>query len=140
MTRLRSVVVLNCSAFLLMLGVGMIVTLLPQRIITLSGSVSGVGYLASAFALTFVLFQIPIGSFSDKFGLKAFLVGGYFVCSLAGLFYYFSPSANFIFLVECYKALERFPSGQLFQLFCRPSTLKRRENSLAYIMPPSTVV
>jgi MFS family permease len=117
MTRLRSVVVLNCSAFLLMLGVGMIVALLPQRIITLSGSVSDVGYLASAFALTFVLFQIPIGSFSDKFGFKPFLVGGYFVCSVAGLFYYFSPSPNLIFFGRMLQGVGEVPIWALVPAF-----------------------
>lgn len=117
MTRLKSVVVLNCSAFLLMLGVGMIVALLPQRIITLSGSVSDVGYLASAFAFTFVLFQIPIGSFSDKFGFKQFLVGGYFVCSVAGLLYYFSPSSNLIFLGRMLQGVGEVPIWALVPAF-----------------------
>ncbi len=90
--------IINLSAFLLMFGVGMIVALLPQRIIHLSGTVSSVGYLASAFALTFVLIQIPIGKLSDRFGFKAFLVSGYFICTGTGLLYYFSDSANLIFI------------------------------------------
>jgi MFS family permease len=94
MERYKSVIFLNISVILLMLGVGMIVALLPQRIMNLSDSVSSVGYLASFFALTFVLFQIPLGSFSDKFGFKPFLAGGFFLCALTGLLYYFSKSSH----------------------------------------------
>lgn len=132
MTRYKSVIIINISTFLLMLGVGMIVALLPQRIMNLSDSVSHVGYLASAFALTFVLFQIPIGNFSDKFGFKPFLVGGYFLCSVTGLLYYFSKLPNLIFWVECYKVLERFQFGHLFPPFCRFSILLKKENLWVY--------
>ncbi len=42
---------LNLAVFLMMAGVGMIVALLPQRIIELGGSGDGVGYLGSTFAV-----------------------------------------------------------------------------------------
>jgi len=38
---------LNLSVFMMMLGVGMIMALLPKRIIVLTGSGATVGYLAS---------------------------------------------------------------------------------------------
>ncbi len=117
MRRYKSFVVINISAFLLMLGVGMIVALLPQRIINLSDSVSHVGYLASAFALTFVLFQIPLGNFSDKFGFKPFLVGGYFFCSVTGLLYYFSKLPNLIFLGRMLQGIGEVPIWALVPAF-----------------------
>lgn len=109
MGRYKSVVIINISAFLLMVGVGMIVALLPQRIMNLSNSVSSVGYLASAFALPYALFQIPIGNLSDKYGFKPFLVGGYFLCSLTGLLYYFSNSSNLIFLSRMLQGIGEVP-------------------------------
>ena len=117
MTRYKSVIIINISTFLLMLGVGMIVALLPQRIINLSNSVSHVGYLASAFALTFVLFQIPIGNFSDKFGFKPFLVGGYFLCSVTGLLYYFSKLPNLIFWGRMLQGIGEVPIWALVPAF-----------------------
>lgn len=101
--------IINLSAFLLMFGVGMIVALLPQRIIHLSGTVSSVGYLASAFALAFVLVQIPIGKLSDCFGFKSFLASGYFICAGTGLLYYFSDSANLIFLGRMFQGIGEVP-------------------------------
>ena len=55
----KSVIAINLSVFLLMVGVGLIVALLPQRIMNLSASVSDVGILASAYAIPSVLLQIP---------------------------------------------------------------------------------
>jgi hypothetical protein len=58
MSRYKSVVAINSSVFLFMLGVGMIVALLPQRILSMSGAVSDVGYLASAYAVSNILKKV----------------------------------------------------------------------------------
>ena len=88
MAKNNSVLAINASVFLLMVGVGLIVALLPQRIMKLSASVSDVGLLASAYAIPNVLLQIPLGRLSDRFGFKSFLVGGYLLCGLTGFLYF----------------------------------------------------
>ena len=88
MSQHRSAIVLNGCVFLFMLGVGMMVALLPLRIVTLSGSVSYAGYLAAAFAVPYVLLQLPIGALADAFGFKGFLSAGYLLCALTGILYY----------------------------------------------------
>lgn len=93
----RSIIGLNLSVFLFMFGVGVIVPLLPQKIITLTGSLKTVGYLASVFAVPFVLLQFPIGRLSDRYGFRRFLLGGYLFCSASGLFYSFSTSQELVF-------------------------------------------
>ena len=102
-------IIINTAVFLQMSGVGMIVARLPRRIMDLSGSVASVGYLASAFALFYVTFQIPIGLLADRYGIKRFLVGGYLLCSLVGLLYYFSRSANMIFLGRMLQGVGEIP-------------------------------
>ncbi len=77
--------VISTAATLLMVGVGMIVALLPQRILTLSGSLQDVGYLASFFAFSYLVVQIPIGRLADKFGSKSFLILGYCICCFSGI-------------------------------------------------------
>jgi len=89
---------LNLAVFLMMLGVGMIVALLPRKVLDLTGSPSMVGYLASSFALAYIILQLPIGNLSDRFGFKPFIAAGYLLCFLAGAVYYFSKSANLVFL------------------------------------------
>jgi MFS family permease len=109
MSRYKSLIALNVSAFLLMLGVGMIVALLPQKIIDLSNSVSAVGYLASAFAVTYVLTQVPIGNLADKIGFKILLTLGYVLCGLTGLLYHWAGSASLIFLGRALQGVAEVP-------------------------------
>jgi len=109
MDRSISVVTINIAVFLLMIGVGMIMTLLPRQILALSGSVASVGYLASAFAVTYVLFQIPVGILSDKMGFKPFLISGYFICSLAGLLYSVSTSSLLVYFARMLQGIGEVP-------------------------------
>lgn len=98
MNQNRTLIGLNLAVFLMMLGVGMIMALLPQKIMTLTGSTATVGYLASAFALSYIILQVPIGSFSDRWGFKYFLTGGYLLCAFTGLIYYLANLPVLYFL------------------------------------------
>jgi MFS family permease len=109
MYRDRSLIGLNLAGFLMMLGVGMIVALLPQRIIDITGSAASVGYLAAAFAFSFIMFQLPLGNLADKRGFKFFIVLGYLLCSVTGLLYYFSDSARYIFLGRFIQGMGEVP-------------------------------
>jgi MFS family permease len=93
MNHKRTTIGLFLSVFLMMIGVGMIVAVMPQRYVTLSGSPNTVGSLAAAFALTYLLVQFGVGRLADRCGFKPFLVAGYFVCALAGLWFYFAGDA-----------------------------------------------
>ena len=109
MNRYKTLLALNVSVFLLMVGVGMIVALLPQKIMDLSHSVSAVGYLASSFALTYVLAQIPLGNLADRLGFKALLIGGYLLCGVTGLLYYGADTANLIFVGRMLQGVAEVP-------------------------------
>ncbi len=98
MSGLRSLVVVSLAASLLMIGVGMVVALLPQRVLDLSGSLRSVGYVASLFALSYLLVQLPIGSLADRLGVRPFLVLGYLLCCLSGLVFFYAGSPEAIFL------------------------------------------
>ncbi|MBA1334542.1 MAG: hypothetical protein HPY66_2391 [Firmicutes bacterium] len=97
MFRDKTLIGLNTAAFLMMLGVGMIVALLPQRVIDLTGSNEKVGYLASAFAISYILLQVPIGSLSDKIGFKKLITSGYLLCFATGMLFFVSKSSTLIF-------------------------------------------
>jgi MFS family permease len=89
----RTIIGLFLSVFLMMIGVGMIVAVMPQRYIALSGSPSTVGSLAAAFALTYLLVQFGVGRLADRYGFKPFLIAGYYVCAAAGICFYFGQDA-----------------------------------------------
>ena len=81
-----------------MVGVGMVVALLPERVLGLSGSLRDVGFLAAAFALSYLLMQMPLGYLADRLGAKPFLVLGYLLAAVSGIVFYFSSSPETVFL------------------------------------------
>jgi MFS family permease len=105
----KTLIGLNLSVFIMMLGVGMIMALLPQRIIVLTGSGVTVGYLASAFAISYIILQVPIGNLSDRYGFKFFLFLGYLICFITGVMYYFSNHANLYFLGRVFQGMGEAP-------------------------------
>lgn len=96
---------LCAAAFIQMVGVGLIVALLPNRVIQLSGSMDYVGYITSAFAVPFVFFQLPAGRLGDRYGYKRFLVAGYIVACLTGLVYF---KSNQVWGIFAGRALQGF--------------------------------
>ncbi len=100
---------LSLSATLLMLGVGMIVALLPQRIHAMTGSLESVGLVASVFAFAYLLAQLPVSAFSDRLGPKRILVIGYLTCGVSGLLYVASDTAGGIFLGRVVQGLGEAP-------------------------------
>ncbi|MDR1471224.1 MAG: MFS transporter [Synergistaceae bacterium] len=100
---------LNISVFFMMIGVGMIVALLPQKVIQFDGNGQNVGYLASMFAVAYIALQVPVGAMADKYGFKIFLAIGYFLCFLAGLCFYFSSSSYSLFLTRLLQGAGEAP-------------------------------
>ena len=97
------------AVLFMMVGVGMMVAVLPQRVIHLDGNGESVGYLASAFAFSYILFQIPIGSLSDRLGFKPFLVMGYLLCFLTGVIFFLAPNSNWIFFARVIQGVGEAP-------------------------------
>lgn len=107
--RSRVLLGLNLSVFVMMLGVGLVVALLPRKILVLTGSSAMVGMLASTFAISYILLQVPVGNMADRWGFKPFLLGGYILCALVGLGYAFAPSAALIFLGRVFQGAGEAP-------------------------------
>lgn len=97
------------SVFLMMTGVGMIVAQLPLRIMKITGSSDQVGLLASAFAVSYILFQVPVGALADRKGFKGPIVWGYLLCGIAGTIYAVSQSAGLIFVGRMVQGLGEIP-------------------------------
>lgn len=109
MFRFSILFVLSLSATLLMVGVGMIIALLPQRIHAMTGSLTSVGLIASVFALTYLVAQLPVGVLADKLGAKRFLVIGYLLCALSGLVFLMAETPGGIYLGRALQGLGEAP-------------------------------
>ncbi|MFA7645306.1 MAG: MFS transporter, partial [Thermovirgaceae bacterium] len=105
----RSSMALYAAAFIQMVGVGLIVALLPSKVIALSGTMANVGLIASAFAVPFVLLQLPVGNLGDRFGHKRFLVAGYVIAGLTGFLYFKAGSVNTILLGRILQGFAEIP-------------------------------
>ena len=101
--------ILSLSATLLMIGVGMIVALLPQQVYVMTGSLEGVGLVASVFAFAYLLAQLPISALSDRMGAKRFLVIGYMLCAVSGVVFFFTETAEGIFLGRAIQGVGEAP-------------------------------
>ena len=97
MSKFKILAVVSTAASLLMIGVGMIVARLPQRVLELSGSLQDVGYVASFFAISYLIVQLPVGNLADRFGIKLFLISGYLLCAVAGLIFFYADTSKAIF-------------------------------------------
>jgi MFS family permease len=109
MRRYQTLIALNVSVFLLMIGGGMGVALLPQKIITLSGSVTLVGYLAAAFAVAYVLAQVPLGNLADRMGFRLLLTAGYLLSGVTALLYYWAGTPTLIFWGRALQGIAEVP-------------------------------
>jgi len=105
----RAIIVLSLAAALLMIGVGMIVALLPQRVHAETGSLESVGLVASVFAFAYLLAQLPAGILADRIGVRPLLVAGYLLCAVAGLVFFFSETAGEIFFGRAVQGMGEAP-------------------------------
>ncbi|MEL7567696.1 MAG: MFS transporter [Dehalobacterium sp.] len=105
----RTLLGLILAVALMMVGVGMIVALLPQRVVDLDGNGRSVGYIASAFAFSYLLLQVPTGRLSDQVGFRPLLIAGYLLCFVTGLVFYFATSSNMIFFARLLQGAGEAP-------------------------------
>ena len=101
---------LCAAAFLQMTGVGLIVTLLPGRVMSLSQSMVWVGAITSAFAVPFVLFQLPVGRLGDRYGFKPFIAAGFALACVVGPLYAMAGSVFGILAGRALQGLAEIPA------------------------------
>ncbi len=79
------VITLLLSVFIALLGIGIIVPVMPVFATNLGASGFGLGLIIAAFSISRGLLQPIVGTLSDRWGRKRFLVSGLFVYTLIGL-------------------------------------------------------
>jgi len=79
------VVTLLLSVYIALLGIGIIVPVMPVFATDLGASGFGLGLIIAAFSISRGLLQPIVGTLSDRWGRKRFLVSGLFVYTLIGL-------------------------------------------------------
>jgi MFS family permease len=105
----KTVVVLNISVFFMMIGVGMVMAILPAKMIAFTGSPSSVGYLAAVFAAFYLLFQIPIGQLADRIGFRLLIGSGFVICGFSGILYCHADSGEALLLGRALQGIGEVP-------------------------------
>jgi MFS family permease len=109
MLRDKTLLGLIVAVVFMMIGVGMVMPQLPQRVVDFDGNGRLVGYIASAFAFSYLLLQVPSGRLADRIGFKPLLVLGYLLCSLTGLVFYYATSSAMIFFARMLQGIGEAP-------------------------------
>lgn len=109
----KTLIILSLSVFLLMLGDGMVMALLPNRVVTLTRSGDYVGYLASTYALAQMAMQWMVGMFADRWGFGPFLLSGYVLSFAAAVLYYCTYDLQWIL---CGRILQGLGEATLMSL------------------------
>jgi MFS family permease len=98
--------VLAFSNGITMLGFGQILPLIPILLYDqLHASEIEIGITISSFAITRVLSQGPMGSLSDKYGRKPFIVVPLFAYGFVSLFYIFTTQTWHIFMIRAFQGI-----------------------------------
>jgi MFS family permease len=99
----RILVTVMLSVFIALLGVGVIIPVLPLLATKLGASGFSLGLITAAFSLSRGLLQPIVGSLSDRWGRKGFLVAGLFIYGLVGLLI---PNANNVAQLICIRLFQ----------------------------------
>ena len=93
-------VILTITIFVTLMGVGFVIPFLPIYAQDLGASGFELGAITAGFSLTMGLVQPFIGSFSDKYGRKWFLVIGLIIFTICGVFYAYTTSVSELLIVR----------------------------------------
>ena len=103
MSRILLTVVL--SVFIALLGVGIIIPVLPLLAVNLGATGFTLGLITAAFSVSRGLVQPVVGSLSDRWGRKGFLVAGFFIYGLVGLLIPYATSVLHLILIRLFQGL-----------------------------------
>ena len=91
---------LLATIFIAQLGVGIIAPIIPIYALELGATGLTLGLLSASFSISRGITQPLVGSYSDRFGRKRFLILGLIIYSLSAIGYVFSGSVASLILVR----------------------------------------
>ncbi|THB78971.1 MAG: MFS transporter [Desulfobulbaceae bacterium] len=81
----QTLITLLLSVFIALLGIGIIIPVMPVFATTLGANGFALGMIIAAFSVSRGILQPLVGSLSDRWGRKGFLISGLFIYGLVGL-------------------------------------------------------
>ncbi len=93
------------SVMTALFGIGIIVPVMPVFAVSLGANGFALGMIIAAFSLSRGLLQPIVGSLSDRWGRKGFMVVGLFVYSLVGLFLPEAASIEKLIIIRAFHGI-----------------------------------
>lgn len=93
------------SVFIALLGVGIVIPVLPLFATQLGATGFSLGVITATFSLSRGLLQPIVGSLSDRWGRKGFLLAGLFVYGLVGLLMPLAESVMHLVLIRFFQGV-----------------------------------
>ncbi len=103
-------ITLLLSVFIALLGIGVIIPVLPVFAATLGANGFALGMIMAIFSFSRGALQPVVGSWSDRWGRKQFLVAGLAIYGAVGLLI---PLANGVFTLICIRFLQGIGSAMI---------------------------
>jgi len=103
-------IILLLSVFIALLGIGIIVPVMPDFATRLGATGTALGLMIAAFSLTRGFCQPIVGTLSDRWGRKGFLIAGLFVYGLVGLI---MPQAESVANLIAIRSFHGFGSAMI---------------------------
>jgi MFS family permease len=97
--------ILLLSIFIVLLGVGIIVPLMPLYAARLGATGFALGLMVAGFSISRGVLQPFVGTLSDRLGRKGFLVAGLSIYALAGTAYTFAFSVEHLVLIRIFHGV-----------------------------------
>ena len=97
--------ILLLSVMTALFGIGIIIPVMPVFAVSLGASGVSLGMIIAAFSLSRGLLQPIVGSLSDRWGRKGFLVIGLLVYALVGLFLPQATSVSNLILIRAFHGV-----------------------------------
>ncbi|HBI15253.1 MAG TPA: MFS transporter [Desulfobulbaceae bacterium] len=106
----QMLVTLLLSVMIALLGIGIIVPVVPVLAVSLGASGLSLGLIIAAFSFSRTILQPLVGSLSDRWGRKGFLLSGLLVYALVGLLF---PEATSVVNLVAIRALHGVGSAMI---------------------------
>ena len=103
-------ITLLLSVMIALLGIGIIVPVVPVLAVSLGASGLSLGLIIAAFSFSRTILQPMVGSLSDRWGRKGFLLSGLLVYALVGLLF---PEATSVLNLIGIRALHGVGSAMI---------------------------
>ncbi len=101
----HTIITLLLSVFIALLGIGIIVPVMPVFATELGAGGFALGMIIAAFSISRGLLQPVVGSLSDKWGRKSFLLAGLFIYGVVGLLVPQATSINHLIVIRAFHGV-----------------------------------